>query len=250
MPIETNGRAVDCTNQSHAISYSPTIAHVLISKGATDPMMHKRLALAPLGALLTTLLFGGPALACTKNDALLAIADAEAALALTPCDPIGSLYLDGLNSDRFFSFGETQKLEDAHAFYGFARTYLNSLPAPDETADAGADTDANADPGFAGFEDAYASLIMSAFLLETSSDAGAQRPIVYSAYAKLAYAQYAALRGTAQSMLVSAIEDEMAGTGLTTFRELHCFVRHDMPGIAEARIIASNAFRGCVTTDQ
>ena len=202
-------------------------------------MTRRHMKLTFLFALLGTSLVSGAAAACTKNEDLLQIVDVTAQPDVTPCDPIGRLYLDGLNGDRFFSFQDTQTLAEQHIFYGFARRFLHDLAdLPEDDAD------------FVGFDDAYASLIMSVFLTQTTSGVSVDRRKAYSAYAKLAYAQYAAIRGTAQSMLISAIDEELVGSSLTNRRELHCFVLHDMPQIAPEDIIASSAFKTCIATEE
>lgn len=198
-------------------------------------MILKRTASLCLAAPLITVLLAGSAAACAANKDLLQQDEIDTALALSPCDPIGALYLDGLSGDRFFSFTETQKLDPQHVFYGFARTYLNALAdLPD------------AETPFADFDAAYASLIMATHLLDRTTGADDQRRTAYSAYAKLAYAQFADLRGTGESMLISAIEEEITSTKLSGLRGLHCFVLHDMPDVSANAVIASKAYQSCV----
>ena len=205
---------------------------------AECPMTHPRMALQHLYVVFATLLLTGAAEACTKNEDLLQEADLSSALALTPCDPIGSLYLDGLSGDRFFSFAETQKLGTDHIFYGFARMYFSTLARlPDLNAD------------FENFDDAYASLMMAVYLSRSNDTVSEDRRTAYSAYAKLAFAQYADLRGTAQSMLVAAIEEEIATSKLATRRHVFCFVRHDMPEFTVDKITDSKAFAGCMAEE-
>lgn len=230
---------MDCVSSPLEVSCHLTNANSRNTESPPDAMPHLRTPLLCLCVFLATLLSSGTADACASSEEFLQETDTKSALALTPCDPIGFLYLDGLSGDRFFSFAETQKLEEPHIFYGFARTFLNSLA---RLPDGGADFD--------NFDDAYASLIMSVTLLQRSDTISEARRKAYSAYAKLAFAQYADLRGTAQTMLVAAIEDEIAGSAFRTRRDLFCFIRHDLPDVPVKTVTSSNAFAECVATEE
>ena len=114
--------------------------------------------LAGITAFLATLLFSEPVEACAENKDLLQEREIRMVLEVTPCDPIGFLYLDGLSGERYFSFGQLPRLEDHHIYYGYARIFLHELAAlPDVNAE------------FPGFDDAYANLMLAAYLSQSDS---------------------------------------------------------------------------------